>query len=505
MVSGASGGDDSGADIDNTLGAANLTLKKKKQKISYPEASDTFTMRRSHSTGMHLNRSMKNHRPLSPRIYGGPGSDGSISLETAERQVAALTSLPREQWANIQEEYFSHGVNKISLREIERALFVVVLDHGKHDSLSERGAALFHGDGTNRWFDKSMQLIVFADGHIGLNAEHSWADAPVTGHMWEHVLCHELQGSSMYSGDGHTRGYKHRSAGVQLLSELGKSAAKSGSRGNTEPISKSSRPQRLRFSLGSESCAAVLSAAAEARANIQNLELHVFGWNEFGKSFIKKCGLSPDAFLQMALQLAYYCDSGKKLALTYEASMTRLFKEGRTETVRSLTQQSAEFVRAMAGEDGDVKEGVASTVKKKRDLLRKACARHTSVTIDAMSGQGLDRHLFALYVVATGMGEDSPFLKTALTQPWRLSTSQTPARQTDVWDLLPEELSALQDSVPGGGFGPVADDGYGVSYLVAGENRFFFHVSSKRSSTVTNSARFAKAVRQALVDMRALF
>ena len=147
----------------------------------------------------------------------------------------------------------------------------------------------------------------------------------------------------------------------------------------------------------------------------------------------------------------------------------------------------------------------AAAVEKKRDLLRKACARHTSATIDAMSGQGLDRHLFALYVVATGMGEDSPFLKTALTQPWRLSTSQTPARQTDVWDLLPEELTALKNSVPGGGFGPVADDGYGVSYLVAGENRFFFHVSSKRSSTVTDSSRFAKAVRQALADMHALF
>ena len=87
---------------------------------------------------------------------------------------------------------------------------------------------------------------------------------------------------------------------------------------------------------------------------------------------------------------------------------------------------------------------------------------------------------------------------------WSLSVGNK-SFGSDEWDLLPEELSALQDSVPGGGFGPVADDGYGVSYLVAGENRFFFHVSSKRSSTVTNSARFAKAVRQALVDMRALF
>lgn len=30
---------------------------------------------------------------------------------------------------------------------------------------------------------------------------------------------------------------------------------------------------------------------------------------------------------------------------------------------------------------------------------------------------------------------------------------------------------------PGGGFGPVADDGYGVSYMVAREQETFFHVS----------------------------
>lgn len=36
-----------------------------------------------------------------------------------------------------------------------------------------------------------------------------------------------------------------------------------------------------------------------------------------------------------------------------------------------------------------------------------------------------------------------------------------------------------------GGFGPVADDGYGVSYIVAGENLIFFHVSSKKNCPLT--------------------
>lgn len=36
-----------------------------------------------------------------------------------------------------------------------------------------------------RWFDKSFNLIIYKNGTIGLNAEHSWADAPIIGHLWE--------------------------------------------------------------------------------------------------------------------------------------------------------------------------------------------------------------------------------------------------------------------------------------------------------------------------------
>lgn len=64
---------------------------------------------------------------------------------------------------------------------------------------------------------------------------------------------------------------------------------------------------------------------------------------------------------------------------------------------------------------------------------------------------------------------------------------------------VPDDLSA------GGGFGPVADDGYGVSYIIVGENKIFFHVSSKFSSGKTSSERFAKNIRRAMKDMISLF
>lgn len=125
-------------------------------------------------------------------------------------------------------------------------------------------------------------------------------------------------------------------------------------------------------------------------------------------------------------------------------------------------------------------------------LLQIACRVHQMAYQDAMCGKGIDRHLFCLYVVSKYLEVDSPFLKEVLSEPWRLSTSQTPHGQTPKLDLkkYPRCISA------GGGFGPVADDGYGVSYIIAGEDLIFFHITSKRSSPETVSLHVTNSVGQ---------
>lgn len=61
-----------------------------------------------------------------------------------------------------------------------------------------------------------------------------------------------------------------------------------------------------------------------------------------------------------------------------------------------------------------------------------------------MCGKGIDRHLFCLYVVSKYLEVDSPFLNEVLSEPWRLSTSQTPHGQTNKMDLnkYPQCISA---------------------------------------------------------------
>ena len=37
-----------------------------------------------------------------------------------------------------------------------------------------------------------------------------------------------------------------------------------------------------------------------------DLDLHILKHDAYGKGFIKKCKMSPDAYIQIALQLAYF-------------------------------------------------------------------------------------------------------------------------------------------------------------------------------------------------------
>uniref|UniRef100_A0A8C3JPY7 carnitine O-palmitoyltransferase n=1 Tax=Calidris pygmaea TaxID=425635 RepID=A0A8C3JPY7_9CHAR len=340
--------------------------------------------------------------------------DDNSEPQAGEEKLAALTAGDRVPWAKARQAYFSRGKNKQSLDAVEKAAFFVTLDdtdqgYMKEDpvrSLDAYAKSLIHGRCYDRWFDKTFTLVIFKNGRMGLNAEHSWADAPIVGHLWENVMATDYLELG-YSEDGHCKGDTNQNI----------------------PI-----PTKLQWEIPEE-------------------------------------------------------DMGK-FCLTYEASMTRLFREGRTETVRSCTVESCNFVRSM--------EDPTESNENKLKLFRIAAAKHQHLYRLAMTGAGIDRHLFCLYVVSKYLAVDSPFLKEVLSEPWRLSTSQTPQQYVDL-KKNPEMLSC------GGGFGPVADDGYGVSYIILGENAIHFHVSSKFSCSETDSHRFGRNIQKAMVDIMGLF
>ena len=72
-------------------------------------------------------------------------------------------------------------------------------------------------------------------------------------------------------------------------------------------------------------------------------------------------------------------DAGHKLCLTYEASMTRLYREGRTETVRPVTMESAAFVRAMCNPSSTVR--LCQLVLSLQSLFTSECDERKSRSI----------------------------------------------------------------------------------------------------------------------------
>uniref|UniRef100_A0A8C5MVR1 Carnitine O-palmitoyltransferase 1, muscle isoform n=1 Tax=Leptobrachium leishanense TaxID=445787 RepID=A0A8C5MVR1_9ANUR len=390
--------------------------------------------------------------------------------QPGEEKLAALTAGDRVSWAKARVNFFSHGVNRVSLSCVERGIFFVTLDQeeGGHreddkDSLSLYAKSLLHGNCYNRWFDKSFSLVVYKNGKLGLNAEHSWADAPIIGHLWEFMLA-----TDSFELGYTEKGDCHGDPGLDLPP-----------------------PYRLMWDIPPMCREVIDQSYLTAKTLADDVDFYCTRFMDFGKGLIKKCRSSPDAFFQIALQLAHYREKGH-FCLTYEASMTRLFREGRTETVRSCTKQSCDFVKAM--------EDPNETKENRLALYRAAADHHQLMYRLAMTGKGIDRHLFCLYIVSKYLGTDSPFLQQVLSEPWRLSTSQTPQQQLKMFDMeqFPDHVSA------GGGFGPVADDGYGVSYIFAGENLITLHISSKFSSPETNSHRFGQRICQSMRDLAQL-
>ena len=186
----------------------------------------------------------------------------------------------------------------------------------------------------------------------------------------------------------------------------------------------------------------------------------------------------------MALQLTMRRMHGVSCA-TYETGHTRAFYHGRTDTVRTLSAESAAFCDAMLAAD--------ATDAAKHAALQAACASHAEQVQRVLTGQGIDRHLLGLYIAAYLKGmepmpslfSDKAYKASGGGGNYRLSTSNvgyTPLC---------------------GGFAPMTADGYGVCYAQL-ENRMNLMITCWRSCAETDADAFRDTLARTLVDMRAL-
>ena len=104
-------------------------------------------------------------------------------------------------------------------------------------------------------------------------------------------------------------------------------------------------PKKLEWALTPGLRAGIRYAETRLSDLICQNDCQALEFKGYGKNFITSHGLSPDAFVQMAFQAAYFGLYGR-IECTYEPAMTKAFLHGRTEAIRTVQPESVAFVKA---------------------------------------------------------------------------------------------------------------------------------------------------------------
>jgi hypothetical protein len=366
----------------------------------------------------------------------------SVPPVSSLHHLGDLSTLDRDAWTE-QRSNLTEKSNRTSasIDTIDDAMFVLGLDVEGSPDANDLASVALHGGHCNgtqehRWYDKTC-LIVNPQGHCAYNFEHSLYDGAAMRR-----LCDELWLMSTDQPTGRpVWGYKWSSKTRQHWKAL-----------------------HLDFDLDTSVQQSIEHAAIEHQKNQRNVHIVQGSFLDYGKNVMKSFQTSPDGVLQAMYKLVHARIHGwtpNKGIYVYESCQTKNFLCGRTEVIRTTTQESNQFVDYMMAQET---QGTAVDCKKAVALLRASAKKHTQVARLASQAQGVDRHLFAMLRIAmlrhktTGVSIPDIFLDNA----WSLSNSSI---------LSTSNLSS--EAFHGMGFGPVVPQGYGIAYGINREGLYF--------------------------------
>ncbi|KAF0873884.1 carnitine O-palmitoyltransferase 2, mitochondrial [Crocuta crocuta] len=370
----------------------------------------------------------------------------SDSSPAPEFPLAYLTTENRDVWAELRQKLASGG-NEETLRKVDSAVFCLCLDDFPIKDLVHLSHNMLHGDGTNRWFDKSFNLIVAKDGTAAVNFEHAWGDGVAVLRFFNEVFKDSTQAHAITPQSQPAR------------------------------TDSSVAVQKLNFKLNDALKTGISTAKEKFDATVKTLTIDIIRFQRGGKEFLKKQKLSPDSVVQLAFQMAFLRQYGQTVA-TYESCSTAAFKHGRTETIRPASIFTKRCSQAF------VREPAKHSAGELQQMMTECSKYHGQLTKEAAMGQGFDRHLFALRYLAAAKGIVLPelYLDPAYGQINHniLSTSTLSSSAVNI-----------------GGFAPVVPDGFGVGYAVH-DNWIGCNVSSYPGR---NAREFLQCVEKALEDI----
>jgi carnitine O-acetyltransferase len=364
--------------------------------------------------------------------------------DVPEEAVGHFTTMARASWAaNRQAILAVDPGNAAALDTVETALFCLCLEDGTPRDTHEACDLLLHGDSGNRWFDKAVSLIVFADGTAGINVEHCELDGTTILAFVDTVL----------SGAPTTRPVAGEAPAVELVEFVLDDALRAEAR----------------------DAAASFAAYGEATATA------LLSFEHFGADRAKQLGMSPDAFAQLSYQLAHRRAKGLTGA-TYESIATRQYRNGRTEAMRVVTPEILRFVSTM--------DDPAADPATRREAFRAAAAKHVARAKECQAGQAPEQHLWELQLIQKRRGgTDVPALY------------RSPGWLTMRDDYL-STSSAPSVNIQYFGFGATSPQCIGVAYVLL-PDRLNIYLSTPKH-VAAEMHRFARELTAAVSELQEL-
>ncbi|UZJ56481.1 hypothetical protein CBS101457_005801 [Exobasidium rhododendri] len=415
-------------------------------------------------------------------------TDQSLVAETA---IGILSTEKRKTWSHLRDVLKSNEYNGKCLEVIDSALFVVCMDDAEPEDAAQLANNMLCGtyqlhDGiqkgtcTNRWYDK-LQIIVCANGAAGINFEHTGVDGHTVLRYVADVYTELIMrfAKSIHSA---TKSLFHATTSPYAKG-AGKKADEKEDLEIAQSVARDTAPKKLEWSLNQELSDAIRFGETRLSDLICQNECQVLEFNDYGKNFITRHKFSPDAFVQMAFQAAYYRLYGR-CETTYEPAMTKAFLHGRTEAIRTVQPSSLAFVQAYTSNDKKI------TDQEKIAKLRKACEGHTKLSRACAGGNGFDRHLYALNCIT----------KQLMTQGKLEEGLPALFRDQGYATINHTVLSTSNCGNPAlrlFGFGPVAADGFGLGYIIK-DDALSICAASKHLQT----SRFLDTLSKYLKDMQ---
>ncbi|KAF5275572.1 hypothetical protein FQA39_LY06684 [Lamprigera yunnana] len=445
--------------------------KSGKDQLDMSQYTKLFGTSRIPCSPFYKLKLFSNCKPLSERQVHQQLS--YIMSQTCEpdHAIGILTSDQRDKWATAYKDLIR--LNGASVSDIQTSLFLVCLDDampaGNYSNALTEGLLQFiHGGGSkgncgNRWFDKTIQVystyttisfsfmclqfIIGCKGAIGITYEHSPSEGQPIALMVDYIVNFMKKEQSKDIPDN-------------CYAE--------------DPI-------KLCFIMDDTIKRHIEAAGKSIDGLVKNFKLSCFKFNDYGKDFIKSQKMSPDSYIQMAMQWTFYRLYGKVPA-HYESASSRKFVGGRTECIRSASSESLAFAECMSNN--------CATDNEKIGALKRAIESHKNYANEAMNGRGVDRHLLGLRMAAKELGCEIPeiFKDTAYTRStnFLLSTSQVATK-----------CDALMS------YGPAAEDGYGLCYNPR-DCDINFGLSCFASGKTTDIEKFQNCLIDSLIEMQKL-